>query len=138
MLFSMNWSLFVPKHGFFITCDNPLLRGVDPSTRHPIYGDHGFANSTAEVIFPLSLQRLLVMCWKDTAPDFGTLEREQVDRINEGLAAQAERYLYAHIHHKKLRALAARYKDVRPGIAVSGFGPERYAEVKVPARRKRT
>jgi hypothetical protein len=28
------------KHGFLITSDNPVVREVDPRTRHPFYGDH--------------------------------------------------------------------------------------------------
>jgi hypothetical protein len=52
ILFQMKWSVVLPCHGFFITTDNPLVREVDPKTRHPVYGDHGFLNKTAEIIFP--------------------------------------------------------------------------------------
>ena len=36
MLFDMRWSLAKAEHGFFITCDNPLVRWVDPELVHPI------------------------------------------------------------------------------------------------------
>jgi hypothetical protein len=93
----MKWSILEPLHGFFITTDNPLIREVDPKSRHPVYGDQGFMNKTAEVIFPLSPQRLMMMTWHENARDVAAVERRHVDRINQGLAAQSDQYLYAHI-----------------------------------------
>jgi hypothetical protein len=40
----MKWCLVRPRHGFFITCDNPLVRQVAEKSVHRIYGDGGFMN----------------------------------------------------------------------------------------------
>jgi hypothetical protein len=136
ILFQMTWSLVEPAHGFFITSDNPLVREVDyPETDHPIYGDYGFRNKTAKVIFPLSPQLLLFMSWNERAREFHVFEREEVDRVNRGLAAHSDRYLYAHIHHKRLQQLAAEFKNSKPKMGVHGFGPNKFAETKVQRRR---
>jgi hypothetical protein len=134
ILFNMKWSIAVPAHGFFITTDNPLVRQVDPKTRHPIYGDHGFANKTAEVIFPLSPQRLLLMSWEEGTPDIGAFERAHVEQINRALAAHSDPYLYSHIRHKRLKELAAEFKDSRPMMTTQGFGPKKFAKIEVARR----
>ena len=73
LFYRMKWSIMRAKHGFLITSDNPVVREVDPRTRHPFYGDHGFLNKTVEVSFPLLQGRLLLMSWsgaprRDLAP----------------------------------------------------------------------
>lgn len=143
VLHRMLWVLVEPKHGFFITGDNPLVRQVDPKTAHPFYGDHGFLNRTAEVTFPLSPQRMLMLIWgegdtsrvgeQDAQLQLG---RDFVDMMNRNRAIHAERYLYAHIRHKHIEELAREYKAHKPGMTTSGFGPERYAQVQVSRRRK--
>jgi hypothetical protein len=137
ILHQMKWSLAYPKHGFFITCDNPLVRYVDPKTRHPVYGDHGFLNKTAEVIFPLSPKLLLLTSWNENMPDLGTLKEDYVGEINRSLASNSERYLYAHIRHKRLSHLAAEFKDVRPEMTTRGFGPEKFGKIRVLRRRQK-
>ena len=134
ILFNMKWSIVEPLHGFFITTDNPLVREVDPKTRHPIYGDHGFGNKTAEVIFPLSPQRLLLMSWEEGSRDIGAFERTHVDTVNRRLAGHSDRYLYSHIRHKRLKALAAEFKDSRPIMTTEGFGPKEFAKIAVARR----
>ena len=137
ILFQMKWSIVMPCHGFFITTDNPLVREVDPKTRHPIYGDHGFLNKTAEVIFPLSPQRLLLLSWEKDAREIGAFERDHVEHINRYLAAHSDRYLYAHIHHKRLQQLAAEFKNSRPQMTTRGFGPDKFAETRLLRRSTR-
>lgn len=134
IIFRMKWSVLRPSHGFFITTDNPLVREVNPQTRHAIYGDGGFLNKTAEVIFPLSSQRLMLMSWDVNAPDFGVVGRDYVDRVNRGLAAHSDRYIYAHINHKHLKELAAEFKDSRPEMTTQGLGPKKFAKTKVVRR----
>jgi Protein of unknown function (DUF4238) len=136
ILGGMKWSIVQALHGFFITTDNPLVRGVDPKTHHPIYGDDGFFNETAQVIFPLSPHRLLFMSWNENASDIGSFERDRVNRIDHGLAAHSDRYLYSHIRHKRLEEMAAKFKNSRPGITTQGFGPKKFAKVEVPRRMK--
>jgi hypothetical protein len=134
LLANMTWSVVAPMTGFFITTDNPLIRDVDPKTRHPIYGDHGFANKTAEVIFSLSPARLLFMSWNTKAQAFGVFEREHVDGINQALAAHSDRFLYSPTREKRLQDLAAKFKDSRPTVRTLGFGPTKFATIEVTRR----
>jgi hypothetical protein len=134
ILFNMKWSIVTPLHGFFITTDNPLVRLVDAKTRHSAYGDQGFLDKTAEVLFPLSPQRLLLMSWDDNARDVGEFEREPMDRINCAQAGHSDRYLYAHIRHRRLEKLAAAFKHSRPGMTTQGFGPKKFAKIEVARR----
>ncbi len=136
ILEKMKWSLFQPKHGFFISSDNPLVRDCDPKTKHPIYGDQGFANPTNEIIFPLSPQRLLFMCFDSRKPDHLIVNREYVELVNKGIAANSDRYLYAHLKHKAIAALAKEFEDSRPDMTMQGFGPDKFAPTKVVRRFK--
>jgi hypothetical protein len=136
ILYKMKWSLVAAQHGYFITSDNPLVRDVDPKTRHPIYGDHGFINKTAEVTFPLSPMVLLLLSWDESARDLDALERDHVHQVNVMRAAHSERYLFAHVNDKRIAKLADKYKDARPGITTQGFGPEKFAPIKVVRRSK--
>jgi len=136
LFYRMKWSIMRAKHGFFITSDNPVVREVDPRTRHAFYGDHGFLNKTVEVTFPLSREVLLLISWSN-APRKEILEREAVDLANKARAAHSDRYLYAHIHRKHIQALAAKFKDSRPNMTTQGFGPDTFAPVKISRRSKK-
>jgi hypothetical protein len=124
------------NQGFFITSDNPLVREVDPGTRHPFYGDRGLLNETVEVTFPLSRELLLLMSW-NTAPRKEALDRKAVDLANRARAAHSDRYLYAHIRHNYVQKLAAEFKDSRPTMTTQGFGPDRFAPIKVSRRSRK-
>ena len=87
LFYKMKWSLLTAGHGFFITSDNPVVREVDPQSRHPIYGDHGFLNRSAEVTFPLSRKLLLLLSWDQDAPDQAELKREHFELMNNARAA---------------------------------------------------
>jgi hypothetical protein len=136
LFFDMKWSILHAKHGFFITSDNPVVQEVDPRTRHPFSGDGGFMNKTVEVTFPLSREVLLLMSWS-TAPRKEYLERKAVDLANKARAAHSDRYLYAHIRHKHIQALAVEFKDSRPRMTTEGFGPDKFAPVKISRRSKK-
>jgi hypothetical protein len=136
ILGKMKWCLVAAEHGYFITSDNPLVREVDPKTRHPIYGDDGFINKTAEVTFPLSPKILLLLLWNESARDLGAFERDTVYQVNVVRAAHSDRYLFAHINDKRIAGLADEYKDSRPGMTTEGFGPEKFAPIKVARRSK--
>lgn len=137
ILFQMKWSLAFPGHGYFITTDNPIVREVDPKSRHPIYGDHGFLNKTAEVVFPLSPTLLLLLSWNKEARDVGGLERGPVDNVNRVLAAHSDRYLYSHIRDKRLQRLADEFKNSRPSMTTHGFGPQTFAPMRISRRSKK-
>jgi hypothetical protein len=136
LLFDMYWFTMRADQGFLITSDNPVVREVDPRSRHPFFGDYGFLNKTAEVTFPLSRDILLLMSWSD-ARRKETLDREALDRANEARAAHSDRYLYTHICHKYVKRLSAQFKDFRPGMTAEGFGPDKFAPIKVSRRSKK-
>ena len=138
ILFNTHWSVVRPQHGYFITSDNPVVREVDPKTQSQIYGDGGFVSRMAEIIFPLSPQALLFMSWNAKARQAGTFGRDLVGRVNQAIAAHSDRYLYAHLRDKRLERLAAEFKDSRPGMTVSGFGPKKFAAVELVRRSRRT
>lgn len=131
LFFEMSWTLLEPRHGFFITSDNPVVRNVNPSTIHPMFGDHGFVNKTAQVTFPLSPKLMLLMSWNDRVRERAVISREHVTMLNETRAIHSERCLYAHICHKEIQALAMKFKDQRPGTVTQGFGPQRFAPVSI-------
>jgi Protein of unknown function (DUF4238) len=79
MLFDMRWSLSNAEHGFFITCDNPLVQWVDPESVHPIYGDGGFTNPTAQVTLALDPRTLLILSWDEASPERFVMTRDGVD-----------------------------------------------------------
>jgi hypothetical protein len=137
LLFDMCWFTMRAEQGFLITSDNPVVREVDPRTRHPFFGDYGFLNKTAEVTFPLSREILLLISWSD-ARRKETLHREALDRrANEARATHSDRYLYAHICHKSVKRISAQFKDLRPGMTAEGFGPDKFAPIKVSRRSKK-
>ena len=76
----MNWSLFRADSLFFVTCDNPIFRSIDSKTVHRIYGDHGLLNRTAQITFPLSPKRLLMMTWQPGLPIEFPLDAKWVRR----------------------------------------------------------
>src|SRR5436853_7881334 len=127
----MNWAVLAAKHGYFITTDNPLVREVNPKTVSQFYGDGGFLNKTAQVIFPLSPKRVLFMAWAPIDARTLEIERSGVDRINMGLAAQSDRFLYAHILDRRVSTLAARFAADRPEMVTEGFGPKVFAQTRV-------
>jgi hypothetical protein len=130
----MSWTLAHARHGFFVTSDNPVLRDVDPKTYHPIHGDMGYINPSMLIALPLSPSLALVMSHAANAAEEAEFDRGQVERINKAMSADCEQYLYSHVEHKAVAALAKRYGHVRPGMQHQGFGPPRFAEVKVQRR----
>lgn len=126
----MNWAILESRHGFFITSDNPVSLWSKPETHHPIFGHGGFQNKTVEVSLPLSPKKLLLMTYQPV--DFHCeIPRSLVTVLNDRLAANSESALYSHVEHKDVQKLAEQYKDSRPSVASSGFGPKKFAKVKV-------
>lgn len=136
ILNDMKWSLIKPRHGYFITSDNPLVRQVDRRSSHPVYGDHGFMNKTVQVTFPISPKLLLLLSWKKYPLDHGVIERDDVHELNAVRAAHSDRYLFAHMKDRQIVRLADRFKNSRPDMMTRGFGPKQFAPVEVPRRSK--
>jgi len=131
LFFGMQWYLFDAGEGFYITSDNPVCRRVHRSSVHPVYGDNGFLNRTAEVRFPLSPTLLLFLSWNSHALRRATLPAQRVREANEVRAAQSDQYLYAHVQSPDVEQLAARFRDSRPMMTTEGFGPEKYGPIKL-------
>jgi hypothetical protein len=131
IIYNMTWSLARPLSGFFITGDHPVIRTVDPKTRHPALGDGGFKNKTAELSFPLSTDLMLLTSWDEGALPFGWFEREHVDALNELRAIHADRFLYSHTNDRLISDLATKFGGSRPEIRFSGFGPSNVAKTTV-------
>jgi hypothetical protein len=135
LIFNMKWSILEAKHGFFITSDNPLIKRVSKGSSHPIYGDGGFANKTVEVTFPLSPELILFLSWKVSINGITPItHRIYVDDINQAIAAQSEQFLYSHVKHSKIQKMAVKFKDSKSTIIMDGFGPKKFAQVKVPRK----
>jgi len=132
----MEWSIVEPEHGYFITSDNPLLRQVAKGTVDSAYGDGGFMNKTVNVTFPLSPKKMLLLSHKKYPRSIWETPRQFVEAINHARASHCEHELYAHIQHKEIAKMAERYKNERPAMELSGFGPEQFAEIRSPRRFK--
>lgn len=135
----MKWSLWKPERHYFITCDNPVFRAADPTTYHPILGDHGYLNKTAQVTFPLSPRLLLLMTYEygDT-PFIHTMDRKYVYIENEKRAFAAENEIYAHLEDKRVAKLARMHRRSRPDVLGGTFaGSKSFHSVEVPRRRNR-
>ena len=91
-------------------------------------------NQTVEVPFPLSPKLMLLMTWSQNPRPFVEAPPEAVHGWNMMRAANAERFLYAHIKDKRISAFSAEQKDSRPQIRVDGFGPKKFARTVVVRR----
>jgi hypothetical protein len=131
IFYNMKWSLGCAEGGTFISSDNPVVRRTDSATHHPIMGDGGFINRTAEVSFPLSPHLMLIASWDTTTRDFGAFEKAHVDGLNEIRASHSDRFLYSHVRERWISDLAAKYRESKPSVKMDGFGPSKTASTKV-------
>lgn len=128
ILFEMHWSVMVAPEGrYFITSDNPFVRTMPE--RHQGLMRGGFLDKHIEVTFPLSPERCLLAHWKKEQPNLGSLPREGVKAVNRLRAVYAERFLYGPHRDAGITALARKYRDVKPGMKISGFAPENFSPV---------
>ena len=118
----MKWSLWRPGGHYFVTCDNPVVRNVDPRTVHPLMGDHGYLNKTAQVTFPLSPRMMVRMTWDKGWSWPVEMPKEYVKEQNRHRAFNAETCLYAHLEDKRLLRLAQKFRDQRPDIEGGSLG----------------
>jgi hypothetical protein len=129
-----HWSLIDAGSGFFITSDNPILKIV-PGPPPP--RDLGFHHKKMEVTFPLSPRRMLLLTHEKPPADRWIASKETVWEQNEARAVGCEHELYCHIEHKHIAKLSSRFKNKRLSRKVFGYGPKKFAEVKMRRRRKR-
>ena len=134
MFFDMIWTVSSLDAGFLFTSDNPILKQYAKGSFHPAYGDGGFLNKTARISFPLSPKKLLTLSWLKSAPSRSCITRQYAENLNEARAAQSERFIYAHIHHKTILKLAAKYAATKRTVQMQGLRPKKLATVKVVRR----
>ncbi len=133
----MSWAILrIPPPRFLITSDNPLVYGVPKPDQHPFYGG-GLADKKVEVTLPLSSQKCLLATWNEykgvPVVDAG---REEVKELNRYRAINAMRYLYAPKRDTGIHALGKKYAHIKPGLRISGAGPDKYSSVKMKRRLK--
>ena len=132
----MKWSLWRPGGHYFVTCDNPVVRNIDPRTVHPLMGDHGYLNKTAQVTLPLSPRMMVCMMWDRGWSWPVEMPKEHVKEQNQHRAFNAETCIYAHLEDKRLLRLAQKYRDQRPDIEGGLLGDSKgFGSVTVPRRR---
>lgn len=132
LLFQRIWHVVESVAGRFITSDNPICRWVPPDSIHPIYGDGGFKNGRAEISFPLSSTRMLVMSGKQLGEGVLYAGSATVAGLNRMRAAEAEEFLYADCKDERITAFASEFKEKRSRMII---GMEEAQEVEVNVTR---
>jgi hypothetical protein len=115
LLFQRGWFICHANEGFLVTSDHPVFRWAPLEARHPVYGDGGFNNSRAEITFPLSPDKLLLITGgEEQARDkhkIAQLDRGAVDGANDMRAFAAERYVYSPVRSDAIAQQALKHKD---------------------------
>ncbi len=114
MLFDRHWHIIESVTDSFITSDNPVCRWVPSDSVHPIYGDGGFANRRAEISYPLSKRRLLLLTGEPLGQSVLYAGSQAVRLQNELRAIEAEDNVFADRKDESISALISRHKDRRP------------------------
>jgi hypothetical protein len=97
-------------------------------------GGGGLMDPKVQLTFPLSADRCLLATWEERAPKEITLDADRVKFTNKMRAVYARRFLFGPIRDAGVEALGVKYKDRRPSLKISGFGPADYSPVSL--RRK--
>jgi hypothetical protein len=135
----MGWTTVTAEHHYFITCDNPIHRATDPQRGHAFYRDHGFLDTTAQVTFPMSPRKLLLMTHNQLAPPSITLPRALVILENFKRAHDAEKQVYAHLSDKRIGRLVAEFKDECPSLQIERIdGAKGFGKVRVTRKSPRS
>ena len=131
IMFKMTWGTFDSGNQHLITSDSPVVRHCPSDKIHPINGDGGLLNRSAQVTLPLSPSRLLYLYW-----DSNEFLREvykirpQIARgFNRIRAYYSERYLYASKKDAGIQTLGQKFK--KPGLRFSVSDSEKMATVEV-------
>jgi hypothetical protein len=114
MLFDRHWHIIESVTDPFVTSDNPVCRWVPPDSVHPIYGDGGFANRRAEISYPLSAGRLLLLTGKPKGQSILYAGSRAVWLQNELRTINAEDNVFADRKDDSILALINRHKNRRP------------------------
>lgn len=127
----MHWSLlYVPGPHYLVTGDNPVTQNVPTQYKHPIYGG-GFLDQHSEAVMPLSPRHCWLGHWKTGVASRAIIPSQVARLLNRNQAVTAERFLFGPRQDSGIQALAKKYRDSKPGVQVSGFGPLSYSPVSV-------
>lgn len=111
LFLQMKWSVVRAQQHYFITCDNPIFRAIEPDAVHPIYGDHGLLNKTAEITFPIGTRVALLLHWDKGYASEEVLSREWVQHENRKRAYCADSRIYAHVFSAKHVRMANTFRN---------------------------
>lgn len=135
LFLGMKWSVLRPAHHFFVTCDNPVCHTVDMRGAHPLQGNGGLSDKTSEITFPMSPKRLLVLHWTSELSSELAIPRFAVEHENHKRLRGADRQVYAHLEHRGISRLLAKYPQQRPTMETFGMeDAPRFGEVSVPRK----
>jgi hypothetical protein len=118
ILFSRGWAVVTAVGDSFITSDNPVYRWVPQETAHPIYGDGGFENARAEVTFPLSTNKMLLIAATVDTEEPVFVDADDVRHLNRMRAVNAEEFLFSHQNDERVQSMAREFKDTRPRMTI--------------------
>lgn len=118
LFYERHWYVVDAVGETFITSDNPVQRWVPRDSIHPILGDGGFKNERAEVSYPLSPSRLLVISGQRFDRTRIQAGPQQVWNFNRMRAANAEDLLFADRLDERLSALIHEFRDERPRMSI--------------------
>jgi len=135
ILYDMRWSILrAPEPHYFITSDNPLFFDVPSEHKHPFYGG-GLIHKKVELTFPLSQKNCLLATWDKELPREIEIKPSMVKQSNKIRSVSASRFLFGPRRDIGIERLGEKYKNVKSGFKLGGFGPEEYSSVEL--RRKR-
>lgn len=131
ILYERNWFVCTPLTGYFISSDHPVYRGSPRAPDDEVKVDGGFMDEKAEVSFPLSPDRLLIIIANGPAKEGEpmVLMPEQVEAANQMRSYAAERYVYSHRRDDDVgkQAIEQRGHQLRLGI----IGPGEMPDIKI-------
>ncbi|WP_374598816.1 DUF4238 domain-containing protein [Sphingosinicella sp.] len=118
LFYERSWIIAEAHEARFITSDNPVCRWAPQEAIHPVYGDGGFKNIRAQVSFPLSPTRMLVIAGVPQDERVFSISDADVWNFNRMRASQAEDLLFADRKDDRISVLAREFKDERPRMTV--------------------
>jgi hypothetical protein len=118
LLYERYWHIVEAVGETYITCDNPVYRWVPQESIHPIYGDGGFQNVRAEITFPLSSTKMLLISSTKLDKDILYANAQHVWDLNRMRASNAEDLLFANRKDDRIAGLAHEFRDERPRMVI--------------------
>lgn len=118
LLYERSWVIAEALEGRFVTSDNPVCRWVPAETISPIYGDGGFANPRAQISFPLSSTKLLIIAGVPQVETVLPIDGAEVLNFNRIRAAYAEDLVFADRNDAAISAMVEEFRGERPRMLV--------------------